>query len=86
MCLDEVDFRGVDFKEQPSGWKILPGRGINAEPLQWMWFKESFPENVKVRLILSMTKDSRGVEICMAAPERGTSFFLPRFRFLFILG
>jgi len=74
MCLEEVVFRGVDFKEQPSGWKVLPGRGISTEPLQWMWFKESFPENVKVRLIVSMTKDSRGVEICMAAPKGEKAF------------
>jgi len=67
--LSEVVFRGMDFQEQPSGWKVLPGRGINAEPLQWMWFRDNFPENVKVRLIVSMTKDSRGVEICMAAPK-----------------
>ncbi len=67
--LSGVSFRGMDFQEQPSAWKVLPGRGIFAEPLQWMWFKDTFPENVKVRLILSMTKDSRGVEICMGAPK-----------------
>ena len=51
--VDACSFRCLNLKESGRSWRLDPARGLCPEKDQWLVFRESFPDNIRITLDLS---------------------------------